>query len=94
MHRNQNGDLELPELMHLECNSKFRVFEPIEDFRLACPRILVVCCSPHTHPIPIPSKTPPSIRNEIFTLLESLEQDLPDLTPRRLLSHPVTQAFL
>lgn len=80
--------------MHQRCRCKFRVFEPLPEYRESCPRILVVCHGEHQHPIPLPSKTPPAIRSEIFSLLEAVEQDLPDLTPRRLIRHPATIAFL
>lgn len=39
-------------------------------------------------------KIPSFIRTEIFDLLHSIGPDVPDLTPRRFLRHPVTQSFL
>ena len=39
-------------------------------------------------------KTPPVICSQIFNLLASLEEDLPDLTPQRFLRHSITKAFL
>lgn len=39
-------------------------------------------------------KTPPPIRAEVFELLETLDQDLPDITPRRFIRHPVVFAYL
>ncbi|KAJ7261653.1 hypothetical protein C8J57DRAFT_1634758, partial [Mycena rebaudengoi] len=56
--------------------------------------VLVVCHGAHTHPIPLPIKTPPSIRDDIFELLKTLDHDLPDLTPRRFLRHPTTNTYL
>ncbi|KAJ7437910.1 hypothetical protein B0H11DRAFT_1884881 [Mycena galericulata] len=93
-HRDLAGNLVLLEMQHLKCRSKFRIFEPLEEFREQCPRILVVCHGEHTHPIPLPTKTPPSIRVELFDLLTTLDHDLPDLTPRRFLRHPATDSFL
>lgn len=81
-------------MIRLKCRSTFRCFEPIEEYREACPRVLVVCRHEHAHPIPLPTKTPPSIRAEIFSILHILDQDLPDITPRRLLRHAVTFAYL
>lgn len=80
--------------MHVECKSKFRVYEPWEEFRRECPKIMVVCSGQHDHPLPLPTKTPPSIRSELLKLLKSLEHDLPDLTPRRFLRHPAVCAYI
>ncbi|KAF7372822.1 hypothetical protein MSAN_00488200 [Mycena sanguinolenta] len=93
-HRDENGNLALLEMQHLECKSKFRIFEPFEEQREICPYILVVCHGAHTHPIPLPTKTSPGIRDEIFARLSTLDHDLPDLTPRRFLRHPTTNVFL
>jgi hypothetical protein len=93
-HRDPEGNLVLAEMTHIRCHSTFRCFEPLEEYRQVCPHILVVCRGEHTHPIPLPTKTPPSIRAEVLDLLKSLDQDLADLTPRRFLRHPVTVAFL
>ncbi|KAJ7192674.1 hypothetical protein GGX14DRAFT_546454 [Mycena pura] len=48
----------------------------------------------HSHVIPISTKTPPHIRADVFGLLRTLDQDVPDLTTRRFLRHPSTLAFL
>lgn len=93
-HRNASGTLENPEMIICPCKVKFRIYEPLPDYRQECPWVLVVCTGEHSHPIPIPSKTPPSIRAEILQLLDSLENDLPDLTPRRFLRHPSVKIFL
>jgi hypothetical protein len=79
---------------HLPCKSRIRVYEPFEDFRAACPHVLVVCHGEHAHPIPLPIKTPPIIRAEVMQLLRHLDHDLPDLTPRRFLRHPIVCAYL
>jgi hypothetical protein len=81
-------------MLHLSCHSKFRVFTPLPSYRRACPFVLIVTKGEHPHPVPLPTKTPPSIRNELMVLLENLGPDLPDLTPRRLLRHPILKTFL
>lgn len=81
-------------MTHLTCCSTFRCLEPLEAYRSSCPRVLVICRHAHSHPIPLPTKTPPSVRAEVFDLLDSLDQDLADLTPRRFLRHSVTLAYL
>lgn len=93
-HRDSIGNLMLAEMQQLHCKSSVRTFEPLEEFRSRCPRILVVCQGEHPHPIPQPLKTPPTVRLQIFKLLESLGPDLADLTPRRFLRHPTVCAYL
>lgn len=78
----------------MPCESKFRIFEPIEEYRVHCPRILVICHGEHPHPIPLPTHTPRHVQKLLAQLLESIASDLPDLTPRRFLRHPSTQSFL
>lgn len=82
------------ELIHLDCDVKFRIFEPIAEYRRDCPYVLVTSAGSHTHPIPLPQKTPPVIRNELVRLLGNLEDGVADLTPRRLLRHPVLRTYL
>ncbi|KAJ7117533.1 hypothetical protein C8R44DRAFT_626720 [Mycena epipterygia] len=93
-HWDSEGGVVQPLMTHLTCTSRFRVFEPIPEDRLACPYILLVARGPHTHPIPLPTKTPPKVRSEILALLTDLGEDLPDITPRRLIRHPLVKAFL
>ncbi|KAK6974428.1 hypothetical protein R3P38DRAFT_3331676 [Favolaschia claudopus] len=94
-HRSDTEDsLIQPLLEHMPCTSKFRVYEPVSDARSTCPFILLVTSGEHTHPVPLPTKTPPRIRAQLFALLEEMDEDLPDLTPRRLLRHPILKAFL
>lgn len=78
----------------LECHSTFRIYEPLEEYRSTCPRVLIVCSGPHIHPIPSPLKTPPTVRHTIFRLLSNLGQDLADITPRRFLRHPNVRSYL
>ncbi|KAG6818704.1 hypothetical protein H0H93_002634 [Arthromyces matolae] len=94
VHRNSAGDLEYAEMQHLPCAAKFKVYEPLPEYQAKCARILVICQGEHAHPIPIPTKTPPGIRTLLFELFERLDDDLADLTPRRLLRHPIAIDFL
>ena len=84
----------MAEMEQLPCWSIVRVYEPLEEYRSACPRVLVICRGAHTHPIPQPLKTPPLIRLQIFKLLQTLGQDLSDLTLRRFLRHPTVCSYL
>lgn len=81
-------------MKRLECTVKFRVVEPLEEYRTECPYVLITSFGQHTHPIPLPTKTPPAIRSRIFQLLEELGDDIADITPRRFLRHPILKAFL
>ncbi|KAJ7764293.1 hypothetical protein B0H16DRAFT_1799720 [Mycena metata] len=93
-HRTADGELNQPLMIRLECSVKFRVFQPLEEFRHECPYILITSFGSHTHPIPLPTKTPPFIRTQLFHLFDTLAEDLPDITPRRFLRHPILKSFL
>ncbi|KAJ7083296.1 hypothetical protein B0H15DRAFT_785085 [Mycena belliarum] len=93
-HRDPNGALIQPLLQRLPCLSKFRVYEPLEEYRTECPFILIVTGGVHTHPVPLPTKTPPQVRSALMTLFDQLGEDLPDITPRRFIRHPIVKAFL
>ncbi|PBK69410.1 hypothetical protein ARMSODRAFT_1018827 [Armillaria solidipes] len=84
----------MTEMMQLRCNAKFTAYIPYPEYRQECPHTLVVCHSSHHHPIPLPSTMPEPIRQSLKTMLLSLEQDLPDMTPRRLLRHPLFRSYL
>ncbi|KAJ7657652.1 hypothetical protein DFH06DRAFT_1472990 [Mycena polygramma] len=92
--REDNNKLYQPALVHLECKARFRIFEPVEDARQSCPFVLVICQGEHHHPIPLPEKTPPKVRAEIFELLERVGEDLADMTPRSFLRHPAVLSHL
>jgi hypothetical protein len=81
-------------MLCLVCGVKYSIFEPIPEHRRSCPYMLVISKGVHPHPIPFPDKTPPIFRSEIFRLLETIRDDLPDLTSRRFLRHPVLKAYL
>lgn len=93
-HRNGDGELVIGKLRRLPCTSKTRLYEPQEEYRLMCPYVLVTCSGAHTHPIPLPTKTPPRLRTRLLELLRSFDQDLPDLTPRGFLRHASTKIWL
>jgi hypothetical protein len=81
-------------MRHLACPCKFRVYQPLEEYRDVCPYILVTVDGAHPHPIPLPVKPPPRVRETMFKLLHNLEEDLPDVTPRRFLRHPTLKTYL
>ena len=93
-HCGDDHELFQPELVIIPCCARFCTFEPLPEYRSVCPYALVVASGAHSHPIPLPIKTPPIIRDEIFDLLESLGGDLADMTPRRFLRHMTVQSFL
>jgi len=81
-------------MKHLECSSKFHIFEPVEESRFDCPYILVTICGEHLHPIPLLQNAPPAIRREIFHLLENINEGLPDLILHKFLRHSILKAYL
>ncbi|KAF8497998.1 hypothetical protein JB92DRAFT_2817464 [Gautieria morchelliformis] len=93
-HRQEDGKLQMMEMDHLPCKSKFTIWTPHEEYRRVCPFVLVVCSGAHCHPIPLPTTTPPLVRDEVLTLLRSMPHDLPDITPRRFLRHSIVCARL
>ncbi|KAF8076821.1 hypothetical protein FPV67DRAFT_1715254 [Lyophyllum atratum] len=93
-HRSPDGYLVQLEMQRLPCHVRYRVFEPLEAFRDACPFVLVISKGLHCHPIPLPQKTPPHVQAVLAHLLGRLGTDLADLTPRRFLWHPVVKNYL
>ncbi|KAF9058435.1 hypothetical protein BDP27DRAFT_1241199 [Rhodocollybia butyracea] len=83
-----------PVLKTLACSCTFREYEPLLEYRGACPYVLIVCTGIHSHPIPLPEKTPTFIKVELDHLLRKLDFDLVDITPRRFLRHPVVRSYL
>ena len=81
-------------MLRLACSVKFRIFDPLPEYRKLCPFTLVVSNGGHPHPIPLPQKTPPVLCSEMFKLLESMIDDLPNMTSRCCLQHPVLKAYL
>ncbi|KAJ6546670.1 hypothetical protein DFH09DRAFT_1506327 [Mycena vulgaris] len=87
-HRDETKNLIQPLMKRLKCLSKFRIFEPKEEYRRECPFVLIVTSGAHPHPVPLPTKTPPKIRAKLMEILGTLAEDLPDITPRRFIRHP------
>ncbi|KAJ7252177.1 hypothetical protein C8J57DRAFT_1238053 [Mycena rebaudengoi] len=93
-HRYAEGNLTLPALSRLSCSSRFRIYEPLPAYRRDFPFVLIVTRGAHTHPVPLPTKTPAPIRQQLMNLLEETGVDLADMTPRKFLRHAVVTAFL
>ncbi|KAG6819960.1 hypothetical protein H0H93_007040 [Arthromyces matolae] len=93
-HRDDSGDLYRPELLTLPCNVKIHYYKPIDEHRSRCPWAVMTVKGIHNHPIPLPQKTPPPVKEELFRILIMLREDLPDLTARGLIRHPVLKAYL
>ncbi|KAJ6558189.1 hypothetical protein B0H19DRAFT_946802 [Mycena capillaripes] len=90
----EDSQLVKKELCHLECRVKFQIWYPVMEERANCPYALVTSRGIHTHPVPLPEKTPQAVKSQILSLLVSLRQDLPDMTARCFLRHPAVKAFL
>ncbi|KAJ7779286.1 hypothetical protein B0H14DRAFT_2631317 [Mycena olivaceomarginata] len=86
------GRLVQQEMAHLQCDVKFRIWWPVD--RTKCPYALVTSRGTHRHPVPLPLKTPNAVRSQILSLLQSVRQDLPDMTARRFLRHPAIKSRL
>ncbi len=84
----------MTEMVRQSCEAKFSTYMPLPEYREQCLKALVVCHSPHRHPIPLPSTTPEPIKQSLRTTLMNLGQDLPDMTPHRLLRHPLFRTYL
>ncbi|KAJ3765016.1 hypothetical protein FB446DRAFT_795477 [Lentinula raphanica] len=94
-HRACDGTMYMTEMITLSCRCIFHIYEPLPDFRRQCPKVLVICSGEHTHPIPASTKTPPELRATILDLLcTSMVKELPEMTPRRFLRHPIVQDFI
>lgn len=89
-----DGSLNQAEMKSLACKTTFCKYEPIEAKKHDCPFVLVVSRGTHTHPIPLPTKTPPLVRKEIWEILRALDEELPDLTARRFLCHASLKLYL
>ncbi|KAJ3904829.1 hypothetical protein F5879DRAFT_900538 [Lentinula edodes] len=92
-HRSPNGSMTMTELRRLPCTSSITIYEPLPDYRSSCPYVLIVCKGVHTHPVPIPARTPSSIVDNLIKFLTHLD-DLPNLTARRLLGNEAAKFFL
>ena len=93
-HVNINGHVELSKMISISCKSQFRIYQPVPECRQACPKVLVVCTGAHSHPVPLPVKTPSSVHSKIFELLQNMNHDLPNMTSCCFLQHPTVIQFL
>ncbi|KAK7047447.1 hypothetical protein VNI00_006678 [Paramarasmius palmivorus] len=88
------GVLFCPKMDTVECDVKFHTYTPTEEFRDQFPYTLLIVRGTHTHLPPLPTKTPPRLRAQILGLLGSMTEELSELTPRRLLRHPLICSHL
>ncbi|KAJ3713589.1 hypothetical protein C8R42DRAFT_684404 [Lentinula raphanica] len=93
-HRDASGILKQPKVERIGCSCVFREYEPVLEFRDSCPYILVTSKGPHSHPIPLPEKTPYAIKNDVYQLVHRLDVDMADITPRQFLRHPIVKTYL
>ncbi|KAJ7442069.1 hypothetical protein B0H11DRAFT_1749418 [Mycena galericulata] len=93
-HRDLDGALVQLEMESLPCDCKVHAYVPLTEYRTECPKVLVVSKGIHYHPIPLPTKTPRTVKAEILDLLPRFQEDLPDLTPRRFLRNPIVKSYL
>jgi hypothetical protein len=64
------------------CVASFDIYVPEDLF--TCPQILVLCTNPHSHPLPLPVKTPPPLIDVFHGLVSLMKWKLADATPRRI----------
>lgn len=83
-HRSSEGQLQRGTLSRWQrpCTATFEIYVPNDLSN--CPKVLIVCRNPHTHPPPIPVMTPPALLEVFRSLLVSLDWKLADTTPRRI----------
>lgn len=65
------------------CSAVFDVYVP-HDLH-TCPQVVLICRHPHSHPPPLPVKTPSIIVAVFKSLLCTLDWKLADATPRRII---------
>lgn len=84
-HRFPDGQLRRGSLL-LEiknCGASFDIYTPYN--LSACPRILIVCKNPHSHPRPFPVKTPPPLLKVFSSLLMGMGWKIAEATPRKIM---------
>ncbi|KAJ7242720.1 hypothetical protein C8J57DRAFT_1526083 [Mycena rebaudengoi] len=84
-HRSASGTLARGQLQRepKNCAATFDVYTPSD--LSDCPRVVIICRSPHSHPNPHPLKTPPPLMEVFRSLLLELDWKLADATPRKLM---------
>ena len=65
----------------VSCTALLRIYTPQNLSR--CPRILILCKGPHTHPLPIPASTPVPIQAILQQALLGTGIELGQMTARR-----------
>ncbi|TDL21177.1 hypothetical protein BD410DRAFT_724512 [Rickenella mellea] len=93
-HRSEDrpGELVRGTMTVQSCSARFQIFTPYD--LQACPRIALITSGCHYHPIPLPTRTPPSVEKIVGDLLLAIGPDLSDMTPRRFMRHPVVRTKL
>ena len=66
-----------------KCQTIYDIFVP--NNLADCPQVVVVSRNPHSHPPPLPVKTPFSLVQLFQSLLLQLKWKLADATPRRIM---------
>ncbi|KAF5353020.1 hypothetical protein D9757_012737 [Collybiopsis confluens] len=95
IHRDpQRHELRQMKLIELSCTCKFWEYEPVAEYRERCAYLLIVSKNVHSHPAPLPEKTPIAVRAALDSLLQKLEYELADMTPRIFLRHPLVKSYL
>ncbi|KZP27764.1 hypothetical protein FIBSPDRAFT_730391 [Athelia psychrophila] len=65
-----------------DCTTTYDIYVPHNLFD--CPQVVIVSRNPHSHPPPLPIKTPTALVAVLKSLLVSLDWKLADATPRRI----------
>ncbi|KAF8990805.1 hypothetical protein BDZ89DRAFT_1173479 [Hymenopellis radicata] len=93
-HRDSDDQLCQPVMIKLPCKVTFRVYEPFPEYQSEFPYTLIVVRGTHYHPVPLPQKTPPLIRGHIMEILNSMGNDIADMTVRRFLQNPLVHSYI
>ena len=64
------------------CTARYHVYVPHDLY--ACLQILILCQSPHSHPLPAPIKTLPPLKDLFNELLLLMKWKLADVTPQHI----------
>ena len=82
----QDSSLDRGELhKDVDCSVTFDIYTPYDQDIVRVPKIVIVCTNKHTHPPPVPAKTPPVYCQILRSILLDLGWKLADATFRRIL---------